>query len=470
MSKKNKLSLLPAVNDLLKQPAIEHLVTLYGKERVTDSCRQLISDIRSNFLNGDEQIVSDDRDKNLVEVIEAVTRDIIQKSKPSLKKVINATGTILHTNLGRSNLSDKVINHLTTIATGYSNLEYNIGKGQRGSRYDNVTSLIKELTGAEDALIVNNNAAAVLLTLNTMTKDQDVIVSRGELVEIGGSFRIPSVIEASGCHLKEVGTTNKTHLYDYEQSISDNTGAILKVHTSNFKVIGFTDSVSSQSLSQFAQKADIPYIEDLGSGLLIDLSPYGFHYEPTVKEVITNGADIVTFSGDKILGGPQAGIIVGKKKYIGAMKKNQLTRVLRVDKMVLAALEGTLSLYRDEQKALKDIPTLQMLTMDLNAINTRANDYIKKLNNLSSDFTFNIKADFSQVGGGSYPGHLIPTKVITVTSKKRSINWLETRLRENDVPIIVRIKDNELLLDVRTVPEADFEFILSAFTVLDHLN
>lgn len=463
MIDKSKLACLPSINDLMKQDKIKELITIHGQDVITTSARELLSDKRQHFLAGDDTVISNNKQENTAVLLNELEKAVSIKTKPSLQKVINATGTVLHTNLGRSNLSPLVMEHLTTIAGGYSNLEYDVANGKRGSRYDHLIEVVRELTGAEDALVVNNNAAAVLLVLDTLTKEKEVVVSRGELVEIGGSFRIPSVIEASGCYLKEVGTTNKTHLYDYEDAINENTGALLKVHTSNFKVVGFTDSVPGYDVCDLAKKHDIPYIEDLGSGLLVDLSKYGFSYEPTVMDVLQNGADVVTFSGDKILGGPQAGIIVGKKEYIDRMKRNQLTRVLRVDKMVIASLEATISLYRDQKQALEHIPTLQMLTMTKEESDARATEYAKVLEGLGLGLTITKKEAFSQVGGGSYPGEEIPSVILSLTSDKLSTSQLEEKLRQVDVPVVARIKDNELILDVRTISEADFNYVVTAF-------
>ncbi len=284
---------------------------------------------------------------------------------------------MIHTNLGRSLLAKEAIENVIKVSENYSNLEYDLKQGKRGSRYSHVEELIKKVTGAEAAMVVNNNAAAVMLALNTLCEEKEAIVSRGQLVEIGGSFRVPDVMKFSRAHLVEVGTTNRTHLYDYENNINENTGVLLKVHTSNFKIMGFTEEVSSEEMVQLGEKYKLPVMEDIGSGTLVDFSKYGFTYEPTVQSSLEKGVDVVTFSGDKMLGGPQAGIIVGKKKYIDKMKKNQLTRALRIDKMTLAALEGTLKYYIDEKEAIENIPTLNMI-LSSKEIHKKKSSKIKK--------------------------------------------------------------------------------------------
>ena len=349
------------------------------------------------------------------------------------------------------------------MAENYNNLEYDIENGKRGSRYSHIEDILIKVTGAEAAMVVNNNAAAVMLVLDTLCREKEVIVSRGQLVEIGGSFRIPEVMKFSGAKLVEVGTTNRTHLYDYEDNITENTGVLLKVHTSNFKVMGFTEEVSIEDLVKLGSEKDIPVVEDIGSGVLIDYSKYGFVYEPTVQESIKKGMDVVTFSGDKMLGGPQAGIIVGKKKYIDRMKKNQLTRALRTDKMTLAALEGTLQHYLEETEAIKNIPTLSMLLCSTEELKKRAQRLKRKLQNKSDKFTFIIDTDYSMVGGGSMPTEKMETYVIKVKSEILSAPQIEEILRLSEVSIIVRINNNEVILDLRTLFEKDYEILAEAF-------
>ena len=325
---KHLLSQIPAINKILLLDEIKELINTYTEVAIKSAIKQYIEEIKQAILNEELSEVP-----SLSKIVGEVARIVEKEDKNSLRRVINATGTILHTNLGRSLLSEKIKENIESVAFNYSNLEFDIDNKKRGSRYVHLIDIIKKLTGAEDVLVVNNNAAAVLLTLNTLVKDQEIIVSRGELVEIGGAFRIPEIIKLSGGVPVEVGTTNKTHLKDYENAISEETGALLKVHTSNYKILGFTESVSNEEISYLARENELVSINDLGSGQFVDFSKFGLPYEPTVKEILDNGIDIVTFSGDKLLGGPQAGIIVGKKKYIEKMKKNQLTRALRVDKM-----------------------------------------------------------------------------------------------------------------------------------------
>ena len=335
MNKKELFKMLPSVDEVLSQKEIEELIEKYPRSIVLESIREVIDINRKTIVAIKTEEEAEKFSLTMEKVIEETEKKARDNYALSLKKVINGTGTVLHTNLGRSLISEKIKDEIWTAASRYSNLEYDLEKGERGSRYVHLTDMIKRLTGAEDVLVVNNNAAAVMLVLSTMAKGGEAIVSRGELVEVGGSFRIPSVMALSGADLVEIGATNKTHLKDYEEAITENTRALMKVHTSNYRIMGFTESISVAELVELGKKYDLPVIEDLGSGVFIDLSKYGLEYEPTVLDSIHRGADIVTFSGDKMLGGAQAGIIVGKKKYISAMKKNQLTRALRVDKLSL---------------------------------------------------------------------------------------------------------------------------------------
>lgn len=342
---------------------------------------------------------------------------------------------------------------------------YDLENGSRGSRYSHLVDIIKKITSAEDCIVVNNNAAAVMLVLSTMAKGKNVITSRSELVEIGGSFRIPDVCMESGAYLKEVGTTNKTHLSDYENAIDQDTAALFKVHQSNFKIFGFTESVSSVEMKSLKEKYKIPIIEDLGSGVLIDLSKYGLTYEPTVQDCISNGVDIVTFSGDKLLGGVQAGIIVGKKQYIEKMKKNQLTRALRVDKFTISALEVVFSYYIDEKNAIEKIPTLNMLTISNSDLYKKAKRLIESFDK-NTEFDFDIIDINSEVGGGSLPTQELPSKAVRVFSKSFTENELEIALRTRKIPIISRIYKGNIIFDVRTIFEDEFSIINEALKSL----
>lgn len=452
---KHLLSQIPAINKILLLDEIKELMNTYTEVAIKSAIKQYIEEVKQAILNEELSEVP-----SLSKIVGEVARIVEKEDKNSLRRVINATGTILHTNLGRSLLSEKIKENIESVAFNYSNLEFDIDNKKRGSRYVHLIDIIKKLTGAEDVLVVNNNAAAVLLTLNTLVKDQEIIVSRGELVEIGGAFRIPEIIKLSGGVPVEVGTTNKTHLKDYENAITEETGALLKVHTSNYKILGFTESVSNEEISYLARENELVSINDLGSGQFVDFSKFGLPYEPTVKEILDSGIDIVTFSGDKLLGGPQAGIIVGKKKYIGKMKKNQLTRALRVDKMTLASLEATLKLYLDEKEALEHIPTLHMISLSKERLFGKADVLKTKLSSL--DFDIRIEEDKAEVGGGSYPASYLESVAVKLTHRKLHATEIERKLLEVEIPIITRIKDNELILDMRTLRTREFDIVKAA--------
>ena len=452
---KHLLSQIPAINKILLLDEIKELINTYTEVAVKSAIKQYIEEVKQAILNEELTEVP-----SLSKIVGEVEKIVEKEDKNSLRRVINATGTILHTNLGRSLLSQKIKENIESVAFNYSNLEFDIDNKKRGSRYVHLIDIIKKLTGAEDVLVVNNNAAAVLLALNTLVKGQEIIVSRGELVEIGGAFRIPEIIKLSGGVPVEVGTTNKTHLKDYENAISEETGALLKVHTSNYKILGFTESVSNEEISYLARENELVSINDLGSGQFVDFSKFGLPYEPTVKEILDSGIDIVTFSGDKLLGGPQAGIIVGKKKYIEKMKKNQLTRALRVDKMTLASLEATLKLYLDEKDALEHIPTLHMISLSKERLFGKADVLKTKLSDL--DFDIRIEEDKAEVGGGSYPASYLESVAVKLTHKKLHATEIERKLLEVEIPIITRIKDNSIILDMRTLRTREFDIVKAA--------
>ncbi|MDI6742753.1 MAG: L-seryl-tRNA(Sec) selenium transferase, partial [Smithella sp.] len=355
----------------------------------------------------------------------------------------------------------EALQRIVDVGKGYSNLEFDLAKGERGQRYDHVSSLICALTGAEDALIVNNNAAAVLLVLNTLADGKEAIVSRGELIEIGGEFRIPEIMQKSATKLREVGTTNRTRIGDYEKAINDNTGLIMKVHTSNYRIVGFTEEAGIESLVELGKSRGIPVMDDLGSGCLIDLDKYGLQHEPTVRERLATGVDVVTFSGDKLLGGPQAGIIVGKKEVLAKIKKNPLNRALRIDKFTLAALEATLMHYLNPAAAVKKIRSLKALTEPVAAVKTRAEKLIEKLQKEKFDsLKFSLREDFAAAGGGSLPTQQIPTVLVAVKNKKMSASHMEEKMRQLEVPVIARVDKDEILFDLRTVGEDEFVFII----------
>lgn len=458
MNKRELFAKLPSVDEVLLDNRIVEILQEFPRTLILESIRSTIDNKRQIIKN-----LSEDKITSFTFTFDEIIDDSINKVKIdyslSLKKVINGTGTVLHTNLGRSLLSENIKDELWESASRYSNLEYDLEKGERGSRYSHLTDTIKRLTGAEDVLVVNNNAAAVLLVLSTMAKDGEVIVSRGELVEVGGSFRIPSIMNLSGAKLVEIGATNKTHLNDYEEAISEDTKVLMKVHTSNYRILGFTESVEIDELSKLGKKYDIPVIEDLGSGVFVDLSKYGLSYEPTILDSINNGADVVTFSGDKMLGGPQAGIIIGKKEYIQKMKKNQLTRALRVDKLTICALEATLRMYLDEEQAIKNIPTLRMLTYTIEELESKARILFSKIKEENIEGIINIVDGFSQVGGGSMPLESIKSKLIEITPNNISVSSLEKKLRLGKHNIIGRIHDNKYVLDVRTIFDDEFDVI-----------
>ena len=456
MNKKELFKMLPSVDEVLSQKEIEELIEKYPRSIVLESIREVIDINRKTIVAIKTEEEAEKFSLTMEKVIEETEKKARDNYALSLKKVINGTGTVLHTNLGRSLISEKIKDEIWTAASRYSNLEYDLEKGERGSRYVHLTDMIKRLTGAEDVLVVNNNAAAVMLVLSTMAKGGEAIVSRGELVEVGGSFRIPSVMALSGADLVEIGATNKTHLKDYEEAITENTRALMKVHTSNYRIMGFTESISVAELVELGKKYDLPVIEDLGSGVFIDLSKYGLEYEPTVLDSIHRGADIVTFSGDKMLGGAQAGIIVGKKKYISAMKKNQLTRALRVDKLTICALEATLRMYLDEEEAVKNIPTLNMITMPIEELERKANLLYAEIEKLNLDADVHIEECLSQVGGGSMPLETMKSRGIAITPNNMNVSTLERKLRLSDSHIIARVYDNKYVLDVRTIFEDEF--------------
>jgi L-seryl-tRNA(Sec) selenium transferase len=454
--------MIPKVDQILEDEVIKNLLEKNSKNLVMESIHEELNNIRMNISNGCDKSLISNKIENLIENIQ---KNLLNKKIFSLRKVINASGVVIHTNLGRSVLNDEILENVKNISVGYSNLEYDLEKGERGSRYSHLSEIIKKITGAEDCMVVNNNAAAVMLILSTMAKGKNVITSRSELVEIGGSFRIPDVCRESGAELKEIGTTNKTHLSDYENAIDENTAALFKVHQSNFKILGFTESVSSFELNSLKEKYNIPIIEDLGSGVLIDLSKYGLSHEPTVQECIKNGVDIVSFSGDKLLGGVQAGIIVGKKEYIEKMKKNQLTRALRVDKFTLSALEAVFSYYIDEELAISKIPTLNMLTIKIDELYSKAQKFIEYLGS-NNEFSYEIIDIDSEVGAGSLPTQKLPSKAAKVISKSFTENELEEKLRNNKIPIIARIHKGNLIFDIRTIFENEFCIIKDALNSL----
>lgn len=451
LDKADYLRKLPAVNELLHHPRIYQHLKNYSKEWVVKAIRHILQQRREEILKGSVPPSMEAED-----LITAIEAEISKGACLHLRPVINATGVVLHTNLGRAPLGSAVLKNISAVAKGYANLEFDLQSGERGSRYTHVEDILCKITGAEAALVVNNNAAAVLLALNTLAEGREVIVSRGELVEIGGSFRIPDVMKKSGAILREVGTTNRTHLHDYEQAIGEKTALLLKVHTSNFRILGFTAEVSLRDLINLGRTKNLPVMKDLGSGCLLDLSKFGLGKEPTVQETIEAGADIVTFSGDKLLGGPQAGLILGKKKYLDFIKKNPLHRAVRIDKLTLAGLEATLRAYLDPQSVIEKIPVLRMITYQETALERRARRLQRLIaKELGAFCQVRLKKESSQVGGGALPLHNLPTWVIALRPLLISAAEMEKRLRNHEPPIIARIQEDEILLDLRTVAESE---------------
>ena len=442
------LRALPAVDSILKTAGAITVAEEIGPTRVTSLARQVTADLRQELLGQSEAGADEDIRSGLLKRAEQRLLQLHQAQKAAgLRRVINATGVILHTNLGRAPLSEAAVRAITN-AAGYCTLEYDLAAGMRGGRGVKVENLLIELTGAEAALVVNNCAAAALLVLRTLAGDGETLVSRGELVEIGGDFRVPDVMSQSGTRMVEVGTTNRTSLKDYENALSAATRLVMKVHTSNYRIIGFTRTPSLSDLAGVAQRAGIPLYEDAGSGALIDLSRHGIQGEPVIGESLASGVDIVTFSGDKLLGGPQSGIIVGRREFIDRMRLNPLYRALRSDKLRLAALEATLEEYIRGQK----VPAQQMLALSADEIRERAEALAGKIKGkTTSDLSIKTISGESAVGGGSAPTSPLPTMLISVSSSRRTANEIETALRRSVPPIIVRIEEGLVLIDLRTV-------------------
>ncbi len=456
MNKKQQdLSKLPSVDECLKSSFGEKWLESHPRKTVLKAVREVLGSRRADILKG---LTPDVSSESLSVEIE---KELILLSSYKLRPVINATGVVIHTNLGRALLSEEALRNINILASSYSNLEYDISKAKRGKRYSHIKDIIIELTGAEDAIVVNNNAAAVLVCLNTFAKEREVVVSRGELVEIGGSFRIPEVMEASGAALREVGSTNKAHLRDYENAVCGSTAMFMKVHPSNYKVIGFTEEVSMEGLAELGREFKVPVMADLGSGCMIDLEKYGVYGEPTVQSVVKAGVDIITFSGDKLLGGPQAGIIIGKKKFISRIQKNPMLRAIRIDKLTLASLEATLMQFLDEEKAVRDIPSLRMLTENKDVIKKRARRICTALKkSLSGHAAIEVIPDQSRAGGGALPETDFPTFAVSIKPHKMSVNKFEKNLRLGSTPVIARIQDGALLIDARTVMDKEVKVLV----------
>ena len=484
MEKKELLRGLPKIDEVMRQESLVVLSEEKGDLLVTEAVRSVISDLRQSILELRDKDTGrfDVSQLEITSVAAAAAARLAEEEELNLFPLINATGTILHTNLGRAPLCEDAVINVGKVSRGYSDLEYNVPKGKRGSRHDLVGDLIAELTGAEDAMVVNNNAAATMIVLATLGAGKEIIVSRGELVEIGGAFRIPDIMMQSGAYLTEVGTSNKTKASDYENAIMTRedieegswydkdprhgerfeTGALMKVHKSNYDIVGFTEEASLEELVEIGKKHDLPVVFDMGNGLMLDMSAYGLD-EPNIPASLATGIDVMLFSGDKLLGGPQAGIIVGKKKYIKAMKKHPLARAMRVDKMTFAALEATLMKYRDPKTALRDIPVLNMISTSEDDLRRRAEKLADAITRTAPDVKLDIVRVEDQIGGGSAPMVRLPGWAVAVKDGMKSADRMERKLRKADVPVIARINDDRLLLCVRTIADSELDTVARAF-------
>lgn len=449
---------IPKIDDILRQPLLEEAAQHCSYNLLLESARETLDSLRHRILEGETPSLAP------ADICQDVLSLAEEKNTMSLRPVINGTGIILHTNLGRARLSDRAVEAIQSIAQDYNTLEYNLKKGSRGSRYDHIEALIAKITGAEDAIAVNNNAAAVLLLLTALTAGGEVVVSRGELVEIGGSFRVPEIMSACGATLREVGTTNKTRAADYAAAIGEHTRALMKVHTSNYRIVGFTESASREELAALAHSRGLPFFEDLGSGSLFDLEAFGIHGEPTLQGSVRAGADAVTCSGDKLLGGPQAGILVGKKSCLDVLKRHPLLRALRVDKMTLAALEATLRAYADGS-AVSTLPTLAMLAASPEELRAQARTLCEKLT--ERGISAEVLAEEDAVGGGSVPAQTLPGFAAAVTPRHCRVDELAERLRQRETPVAARIAHERLLLCLRTLRPEEYDELVRAVAESD---
>ena len=450
--------LLPQVDELLRAPRLTDVIVRFGRTAVQQALREELGQLRLSIAAGEASAT--DITRAIFSLPDSLPISIEQRMRQSLRRVVNGTGILLHTNLGRAPLAASAIRAIEEAARGYSTLEYDLARKERGSRQDHVRDLLVELTGAEDAFVVNNNAGAVLLVLSALTQGREVIVSRGELVEVGGSFRIPEIIEQGGARLKEVGSTNKTHLGDYERAIAPETAALLKVHTSNYRIVGFTSAVDAPELVTLARARGLLAIWDLGSGVFAP--DFG---EPTVREAVAQGLDLVTFSGDKLMGGPQAGVIVGKRAHIDVIKRHPLARALRIDKLTLAALEATLRLYRCSETE-GEVPLLRMYRRTCADLQTEAESLAAVINGRYS-LRARVVASVGQMGGGAMPTQDIPSVAVAITSDKQSATQLEEGLRKALIPVIARLVQDEVWIDMRTVLPGEADDVIAALAAVD---
>jgi len=452
---------LPQVDDLLRHPELAPAVDPLPRLLAAAVVRRILAEARRTINASPPEALPPQLDETVL--LHNLREALCAAAKPMLRRVVNATGVVIHTNLGRSPLGAACLEQLLEVASRYNTLEYDLARGARGSRQDHLEGLLQELTGADGVLVVNNNAAAVLLALNTLAPGKEVVISRGQLVEIGGSFRLPEIMAASGAILREVGTTNKTYLKDFEKAITSETAVLLKVHPSNFRILGFTHEVTLAEMVDLGRRYDLKVVEDLGSGCLVDLSRYGLEKEPTVQETLKAGADLVLFSGDKLLGGPQAGLILGNRDVVGALRKNPMTRALRPDKMTLTALEATLRLYLEEPRALTEIPTLRMLTRPVAELDRQARALARRLRRrFGARFKVEVVESEGRAGGGALPQATLPSRALALTIPPLAPQELEARLRQAVTPVIGRVERGVVVLDLRTMLPGDQEALMAA--------
>jgi L-seryl-tRNA(Ser) seleniumtransferase len=452
---------LPQVDDLLRHPELAPAVDPLPRSLAAAVVRRILAETRRTINASPPEALPPQLDETLL--LQNLREALCAAAKPMLRRLVNATGVVIHTNLGRSPLGAACLEQVLEVAGRYNTLEYDLARGTRGSRQDHLEGLVQELTGADGVLVVNNNAAGVLLALNTLAAGKEVIISRGQLVEIGGSFRMPAIMAASGAILREVGTTNKTYLKDFEQAITSETAVLLKVHPSNFRILGFTHDVTLPEMVDLGRRYDLKVVEDLGSGCLVDLSKYGLEKEPTVQETLKAGADLVLFSGDKLLGGPQAGLIIGNREVVAALRQNPMTRALRPDKMTLAALEATLRLYLEEPRAIAEIPTLRMLTRPEAELDRQARTLARRLRRrFGTRLTVEVMHSEGRAGGGALPQAPLPGRALALTLPPLAPQELEARLRRAHTPVIGRVERGVVVLDLRTVLPGDQEALMAA--------
>ncbi|MCJ7680852.1 MAG: L-seryl-tRNA(Sec) selenium transferase [Candidatus Aminicenantes bacterium] len=466
--KQELLRSLPSVDGLLQDKRLQKLISVYGRESVIQAARQILSDLREAILK-DKAAASELDQSSTEQILEEIENHLKIKNTPSLKKSINATGVILHTGLGRAVMPPEAVEAVHDVITGYSSLAVDIESGRRGHRDTHLENLICELTGAEAATVVNNNAAATMLILNTLAQGKEVILSRGQLVEIGGSFRMPDVMAASGAILHEVGTTNKTHLKDYAAAINEETGALMRAHHSNYRILGFFSEPGIAELAELAHHHNLPLIDDLGSGALVDLHTFGLENEPLVRESLKDGADIICFSGDKLIGGPQAGLIVGRRDIIERIRKNPLSRAFRIGKMTIAAMEATLKLFLRPDQLTERHPVYRMFAEPLPALNRRALQLQRRLRvSVPEGVAISVIDGRSQIGSGSAPVETLPTRILRVLSETETADTLAGKLRASSPPVFCRVQKDALLFDMRTIHPKEDSIILQALT--DVLN